>query len=58
MTLSLIVSTSAGEAARNSRCNRRTIRKSLKRQKKKGGKPPVDLVKLVKIAISPVLGKA
>jgi hypothetical protein len=29
----------------------------LKRQKKKGGKLPVDLVKLAKIAISPVLGK-
>jgi hypothetical protein len=29
----------------------------LKRQKRKGGKPPVDLVKLAKIAISPVLGK-
>jgi len=29
----------------------------LKRQKKKGGKLPVDLVKLGKIAISPVLGK-
>jgi len=28
----------------------------LKRQKKKGGKLPVDLVKLAKIAISPVLG--
>src|SRR6266853_4964132 len=38
-------------------CNRRTIRKRLKRQKKKGGKLPVDLVKLAKIAISPVLGK-
>ena len=41
----------------NSRCKRRTIRKRLKRQKKKGGKLLVDLVKLVKIAISPVLGK-
>jgi hypothetical protein len=30
----------------------------LKRQKKKGGKLPVDLVKLAKIAISPVLGKS
>src|SRR5580704_12895711 len=40
----------------NSRCKRRTIRKRLKRQKKKGGKLPVDLVKLAKIAISPVLG--
>jgi hypothetical protein len=29
----------------------------LKRQKKKGAKLPVDLVKLAKIAISPVLGK-
>jgi hypothetical protein len=29
----------------------------LKRQKKKGGKLPVDLVKLAKIAISPALGK-
>jgi hypothetical protein len=29
----------------------------LKGQKKKGGKLPVDLVKLAKIAISPVLGK-
>jgi hypothetical protein len=29
----------------------------LKRQKEKGGKLPVDLVKLAKIAISPVLGK-
>jgi hypothetical protein len=28
----------------------------LKRQKKKGGKLPVDLVKLAKLAISPVLG--
>jgi hypothetical protein len=35
----------------------RTIRKRLKRQKEKGGKLPVDLVKLAKIAISPVLGK-
>src|SRR5580704_19391691 len=41
----------------NSRCKRRTIRKRLKGQKKKGGKLPVDLVKLAKIAISPVLGK-
>jgi hypothetical protein len=38
-------------------CNRRTIRKRLKRQKKKGGRLPVNLVKLAKIAISPVLGK-
>jgi hypothetical protein len=29
----------------------------LKRQKKKGGKLPVDLVKLAEIAISPVLRK-
>jgi hypothetical protein len=29
----------------------------LKRQKKKGGKLPVDLVKLAKIAISPILRK-
>ena len=36
---------------------RRTIRKRLKRQKKKGGKLLVDLVKLAKIAISPDLGK-
>jgi hypothetical protein len=49
--------TSAGEAASNSKCKRRTIRKRLKGQKKKGGKLPVDLVKLAKIAISPVLGK-
>jgi hypothetical protein len=48
---------SAGEAASNSKCKRRTIRKRLKGQKKKGGKLPVDLVKLAKIAISPVLGK-
>ena len=41
----------------NSRCKNRTIRKRLKRQKKNGGKLPVDLVKLAKIAISPVLGK-
>jgi hypothetical protein len=40
------------------RCKRRTIRKRLKRQKKKGGKLPVDLVKLAKIAISPVLGNS
>jgi hypothetical protein len=46
-----------GEAASNSRCKRRTIRKRLRRQKKKGGKLPVDLVKLAKIAIPPVLGK-
>ena len=57
MTLSLIVCTSAGEAASNSRCKRRTIRKRLKRQRKKGGKLLVDLVKLAKIAISPVLRK-
>src|SRR6202011_5973113 len=42
----------------NSRCKRRTIRKRLKKQKKKGGKLPVDLVKLAKTAISPVLEKA
>jgi hypothetical protein len=47
-----------GEAASNSRCKRRTIRKRLKRPKKKGGMLPVDLVKFAKIAISPVLGKA
>src|SRR5713226_3748063 len=41
----------------NSRCKRRAIRKRLKRQKKLGGKLLVDLVKLAKIAISPVLGK-
>jgi hypothetical protein len=41
----------------NSKCKKRTIRKRLKRQKKRGGKLPVDLVKLAKIAISPVLGK-
>jgi hypothetical protein len=35
----------------------RTIRMRLKGQKKKGGKLLVDLVKLAKIAISPVLGK-
>jgi hypothetical protein len=29
----------------------------IEKQKKKGGKLPVDLVKLGKIAISPVLGK-
>jgi hypothetical protein len=39
-------------------CNRRTIRKRLKRQKKKGGKLPVNLVKLAKIAISPERGSA
>jgi len=58
MTLSLIDVTSAGEAASNSRCKTRTIPKRLKRQKKKGGKLLVDLVKLAKIAISPVLVKA
>jgi hypothetical protein len=57
MTLSLIVRTSAGEAASNSRCKRRTIRKRLKRQKRRAGKLPVDLVKFAKIAISPVRGK-
>src|ERR1700730_16065321 len=41
----------------NSRYKRRAIRKRLKGQKKKGGKLSVDLVKLAKIAISPVLGK-
>jgi hypothetical protein len=41
----------------HSRGKRRAICKRLKRQKKKGGKLPVDLVKLAKIAISPVLGK-
>jgi hypothetical protein len=41
----------------NSRCKKPTIRKRLKRQKKKGGKLSVDLVKLAKIAISPILGK-
>jgi hypothetical protein len=40
-----------------SRGKRRTIRKRLKREKKKEGEPPVDLVKVAKIAISPVLGK-
>jgi len=34
----------------NSRGKRRTIRKSLKRRKKKGGQLPVDLVRLAKIA--------
>jgi hypothetical protein len=57
MTLSLIVRTSAGEAASNSRCKRRTIRKRLKRQKRRAGKLPVGLVKFAKIAISPVRGK-
>ena len=41
----------------NSRGKRWAIRKRLKRQKKKGGKLLVDLVKLAKIAISPALGK-
>jgi hypothetical protein len=41
----------------NSKCKWRTIRKRLKRRKKKGGKLPVDLANLAKIAISPVLGK-
>jgi hypothetical protein len=50
MTLSLIVRSSAGEAASNSRCKRRTIRKRLKGQKKKGAWLPVDLVKLAKLA--------
>ena len=52
MTLSI-----AGEAASNSRSKRRAIRKRLKGQKEKSGKLPVDLVKLAKIAISPVRGK-
>src|ERR1700686_795495 len=37
----------------NSRCKRRAISNRLKRQKKKGEKLLVDLVKLAKIAISP-----
>jgi hypothetical protein len=41
----------------NSRCKRRAIPKRLKGQKKKGRKLLADLVKLAKIAISPVLGK-
>jgi hypothetical protein len=41
----------------NSRSKRRTIRKRLKRRKKKGGKLSMDLVKLARLAISPVLGK-
>ena len=40
------------------RCKTRTIRKRLKRRKKKGGRLPVDLVNLARIAISPVLGKS
>ena len=40
-----------------SRCKRRAIGKRLKRQKKTSGKVLVDLVKLAKIAISPILGK-
>jgi hypothetical protein len=52
-----VPSAAAGEAASNSRCKRPTIRKRLKGQKKKGGKLAVDLVKMAKIAISPVLGK-
>ena len=40
----------------NSRCKRRTIRKRLKGQKRKGGKLLVNFVKLARIAISPVLG--
>jgi hypothetical protein len=51
------VSTVGNVSLSNSRCKSRTIRKRLKRQKKKGGKLLVDLVKLTKIAISPVLGK-
>jgi hypothetical protein len=38
-------------------CKRRTISKRLKRQRKKGGRLPVDMVKLAKIAISPVPGR-
>ena len=58
MTLSLIVCTSAGdEVASNSKCKRRAIRKRRKRQKERGCKLPVDLVKLAKVAISPVRGK-
>ena len=41
----------------NSSCKWRTICKKLKSQMRKGGKLPVDLVKLAKIAISPVLRK-
>jgi hypothetical protein len=41
----------------NSRCKTWAIRKRLKGHKKKGGKLPVNFVKLAKIAISPVLGK-
>jgi hypothetical protein len=53
----MTLSSTAGEAASNSRCKRRAIRKRLKEQKEKSGKLPVDLVKLAKIAISPVRGK-
>ena len=41
----------------DSRCKKRAIRKRLKGQEGKGGKLPVDLVKLARNAISPVLGK-
>src|SRR6202051_813955 len=41
----------------NSRCKRWAILKRLKRQKRRARVCPVDLVKLAKIAISPVLGK-
>ena len=53
----MTLSSTAGEAESNSRCKRRAIRKRLKGQKEKSRKLPVDLVKLAKIAISPVLGK-
>jgi len=51
------LSSTAGEATSNSRCKRLAIRKRLKGQKKKSRKLLVDLVKLAKIAISPVRGK-
>ena len=51
------VSTVGNVSLSNSSCKWRTIRKRLKRRMRKGGKLPVDLVKLAKIAISPVLGK-
>jgi hypothetical protein len=41
----------------NSRCMTRAIRKRLKRTEEKGGKLPVNFVKLAKIAISPAVGK-
>jgi hypothetical protein len=53
----MTLSSTASEAANNSRCKRRAIRKRLKEQKEKSGKLPVDLVKLAKIAISPARGK-